>query len=82
MEEAVRNCITDFLREAVQGDIIVLVNASKLLCERPCLIPVEDERVRFCEVVIASIAELPMPKAQPAQVSHLVKQVCRMTGCV
>jgi hypothetical protein len=75
MEEAVGNLITDFLRETVHGEINVLVIVSKLLCEHPRCIPVADERARLCEVVTANIAEVPMPKAQPAQVSQLVKQV-------
>jgi hypothetical protein len=75
MEEAVGNMITDFLKETVRGDISVLVNVSKLLCEHPRCIPVSDERGRLCEVMTASVADVPMPRAQPAQVSQLVKQV-------
>jgi hypothetical protein len=75
MEEAVGNLITDFLKETFDGDISILVNVSKLLCEHPRCIPVADERARLCEVVTANIAEVPMPKAQPAEVSQLVKQV-------
>jgi hypothetical protein len=75
MEEAVGNHILDFLRKSVRGDIAVLVGASKLLCEYPRCIPVGDERARLCEVVIANIAEVPVPKPQSTQVSRLIKQV-------
>lgn len=75
MEEAVRKGITHFLIKNVHGNISVLVSASKLLCEYPQCIPVGDERARLCEVVISSIAEVPMPKPQPAQVAQLVKQM-------
>jgi hypothetical protein len=75
MEEAAGSRITDFLKKNVQGDISVLASTSKLLCGYPCCIPVGDERARLCEVVIANIAEVPVPKPQSTQVSHLIKQV-------
>ena len=78
MEEAVRKGITHFLIKNVHGNISVLVSASKLLCEYPQCIPVGDERARLCEVVISNIAEVPMPKPQPAQVAQLVKQVWKI----
>ncbi|KAJ4429575.1 hypothetical protein ANN_21744 [Periplaneta americana] len=75
VEESVRCRITDFLRENVQGDIEVLVNTCRLLCEYPGCIPVGSERIRFCEVTITSIADLPMPKAQSSQVLQLTNQM-------
>ena len=78
MEEAVRKGITHFLIKNVQGDISVLVSASKLLCEYPQCIPVGYERARLCEVVISNIAEVPMPKPHSSQVSQLVKQVWKI----
>jgi hypothetical protein len=78
MEEAVRKGITHFLIKNVQGNISVLVSASELLCKYPQCIPIGDERARLCEAVISNIAEVPMPKAQSAQVSQLVKQVWKI----
>ena len=78
MVEAVRKGITHFLIKNVQGDISVLVSASKLLCEYPQCIPVGYERARLCEVVISNIAAVPMPKPQSSQVLQLVKQVWKI----
>ena len=78
MKEVVRKGITHFLIRNGQGDISVLVSASKLLCEYPQCIPVGYERSRLCEVVISNIVEVPTPKPQSSQVSQLVKQVWKI----
>ena len=74
-EEKVSSYITDFLKDNVNGNAMVLVNTSKLLCEYPRCIPKGTDRIRFCEVVITSIASLPTPKAQGAQISQFLVQV-------
>jgi hypothetical protein len=71
----VRSHVTDFLRNSAENDVSVLVTISKLLCEYPGCIPVGDERARLCEVVIANIAKVPVPKPQSNQVLHLIEQV-------
>ncbi|KAJ9580408.1 hypothetical protein L9F63_003932 [Diploptera punctata] len=74
-EERVSWYITDYLRDNVNGNMAVLVNTSKLVCQHSRCIPKGPGRIRFCEVVIVNIAGLPMPKAQHAQIGQLINQM-------
>ncbi|PSN39447.1 hypothetical protein C0J52_17694, partial [Blattella germanica] len=60
-EQLIRNNITDFLRRNCNGNLILLVNTSKLLCEYPNCIPGGSDQITFCDILITNVARLPTP---------------------